>query len=123
MSEELLVVILEGREDATIDFSAGFDHIDHMEEEEFSSDFIEWVGSGDDSTVEDFRDALAEQLDIVDLAIKQQSPDLSIWETERGQTLYIAGGYTSGDPPSELFDAMCNLWAHRELLRAVGFHA
>jgi len=117
---DLLISALVIDEGAAPDFAAAHTAVDSIgaQQVEFPDEFWDHdpetdLGLG--AIREELHDSLAE----LEAAL-QQSRELTSMQL-RGATVYLTGGLSSGDTPTELFETFMRLWAVPRVLAAAGF--
>jgi hypothetical protein len=120
MGADLLITALIIERDRTPDFGAAHTAIDSIsaEQVEFPDEFWDHdpdtdVGLG--AIREELHDSLAE----LEAAL-EWNRELTSLEL-RGATVYLTGGLSNGDAPTELFETFSRLWAVPTVLAAAGF--
>jgi hypothetical protein len=120
MGADLLIaalVIDAGREP---DFAAARAALDllHQEQVEIPDQFSDH-DPGTEAGLEAISESLCDSLAELEEAL-QESRELASFEL-RGATVFLTGGMSWGDTPTELFDTFNRLWAVPSVLAAAGF--
>jgi hypothetical protein len=120
MGADLLITALVIDQDRAPDFDAAHAAINSVsaEQVEFPDEF--WDHDPEtDSGLDAIRHELRASLSDLEASL-QQSRELASLSI-RGATIYLTGGLSSGDAPTELFETISRLWAVPAVLAAAGF--
>lgn len=120
MGADLLITALIIKTGRTPDFDAAHKTIDSLDSGhvEIPDEFWEHDPETDDG-IDAIRAQLREALNELEAAL-QCSRELG-WLQVRGADVYVTGGLSSGDPPTQLFETFSRLLAVPTVLSAAGF--
>jgi hypothetical protein len=120
MGADLLITALVIDQGRTPDFAAAHASIDSVTSDrvELPDEFWDHDPETDEG-IDAIRDELRASLSDLEAALKQ-SRELT-WLQTRGATVYLTGGLSFGDAPTELFETSSRLWAVPVVLAAAGF--
>lgn len=126
MGMDLITAGIFAKTGTVLDFDKAFDLVATLNDDEISSFWEHSTGDPFDPDADD-RDEILDFVsgmirDLKSAVSEGRSRDLQVYRTPDGYTLYILGGSSWGDSPSEGFDALDRLYQIPRLLRAAGFH-
>lgn len=119
MGADMLVTALVIDAGRLPDFDAARLAVDSIRSSDIEIPDEFWDDADSDVGLEAIRYQLRDSLGELEAAF-QQSRELA-WFEVRGATVYLTGGLSNGDAPTELFETFCRLYAVPAVLEAAGF--
>lgn len=122
MGADMISISLIAEEGATLRWDYVEEAIAELDDDQLGEVSLDLAYAGYDAEVaEEVKDeARAAFQELAEIIRDEQTRDVNSW-TFRGATLWVTGGLSWGDSPTESYDVFERVWRFPSVLKAIGF--